>query len=119
MRYCKLRAEEGNKIVPIIKEKFESATGVKKPYYQGEKKQAYAICTYCENPVVIVGFYSKHGKYTPHQRHTKAVLQNMPKYSQSAYDLCIYAKPQKYKKEDRKPLSADRQAKVRIIYPRK
>jgi len=104
MRYCKLRKEDGGQIVSVVKEKFEAITKMKPPYYQpakgSQKAQAYAVCVDCDNPVVLVGFYSKRDENTrsntPHPRHTQRQLEGLPAYNQTAYDLCRYSKKREY-----------------------
>ena len=113
MRYCKLLKEDNSKIVPVIRENFELATNLSKKYYQGNNgnKKPYALCPACDNPVVIVGFYSKNDehtkKQTQHARHTKKSLVGFPLYNQQEYDLCPYANPKSYSKGDYKTTEKD------------
>ena len=117
MKYVKLREEDGATIVPVIKDKFEEATQLKYPYYQKVKgsDRPYAICVGCDNPVVIVGFYSKNDKrihMIAHPRHTQKSLSGLPPYNRENYDTCPYAKPQKYDISSRKNNNQDALAKA-------
>lgn len=102
MRYFSIKEEHGGGVYHISKEKFERVTGNTKPYYMkiDGKRKYYAICPKCGNPITLVGFYNKNDTYVkqiqPHGRHLGKSVPELANYDQTAYDLCPYAKPQKY-----------------------
>ena len=73
----------------------------------------YAMCTACENPVVLVGLYKKTDPYKKeaHGRHRSKSLNGFPCYNQQAYDLCpLASKNRAFERDGRKPPKFDKLA---------
>lgn len=105
--------------VPISRDRFESATRRKYPWYRrlaepirpnavvcdgasGTDKKAgqYAVCTNCNNPVQIVGLYSN--SIRPYGRHLSHMLPDIADYDQVERDQCFYYKPLGLRDSDRR-----------------
>ena len=105
--------------IDIDRKTYLEHTGKNKPFVQkGSDNQdyAYAICPYCKNPVVLVGFFNEvinapRGIYGMHARHD---VPGLRKHDELAYQNCIYKRLHgRYVLEANRNSANENQKKVR------
>lgn len=81
-----------SKIYGVSKKDFAEATKEKYPYLQVSKngKEAFGICPLCENPVKLLGVYTKLEKQNNHARHYKHNVRDLADFSEYTYLHCPY-----------------------------
>lgn len=96
----------------VNREEFERSTNGRYPYVQNERQ--YAICPSCDNPVQIIGLYTKRSDFTPYAAHAGKTISGFPVWNEEAYLYCPRAsKGTRVSKEDRKDKVTERE---RVIY---
>ncbi|MDO5399174.1 MAG: hypothetical protein Q4G33_14750 [bacterium] len=86
MRNFKLRTGLG-KIYEIEKTTFEQLTNKSAPYYR-DGFGHYAVCPRCDNPIQILGLYTKPKLYG---RHYTRSVKGLANYYQTNYEYCPLA----------------------------
>lgn len=90
-----VKLHKGNsQIFPVSPKEYLSATKETYPYVQVDRngKSAFAICPLCENPVKLLGLYSKLEKQNPHARHYKSDVPDLADFYEFSYKKCPYHK---------------------------
>lgn len=74
----------------VSHENFKQITKENAPYCQNgpNGKEAYAICPLCDNPVKLLGIYTKLEKKVPHARHIKRDVEGVAEYNEYMYLKC-------------------------------
>ena len=78
----------------ISKVEYKKRTQEKIPYVQWNngKKNGYAICPYCENPIVIVGLYRDiEGNQNIYGKHVPRDVDGIADYDRYSYENCKYS----------------------------
>lgn len=105
MRYCCIKNDQNQqKIIPIIKEVFETETKREPPFYQikNERNLVFALCPACGNPIQIIGFYKDNEKpfmdnpKKPFGRHYCKDIEKIGKHNQTTYEMCPYRRKKHY-----------------------
>lgn len=83
-----------SKVYGISRSEFLEATKESEPYmqYVKGKKEAFALCPLCENPVKLLGVYARLEKQSPHARHFKNDIPGLANYDEYKYLQCPYHK---------------------------
>lgn len=78
----------------ISRENFEKLTKNKEPYCQNGKdgtKRYFGICPACDNPIVLVGLYTKDESFRPYGKHSSKGVKKSAPHNEQAYQFCPYA----------------------------
>ena len=81
-----------SKVYGISRSEFLEATKESEPYmhYIKGRKEAFAICPLCENPVKLLGVYARLEKQRPHARHLKKNVPGLADFDEYKYLQCPY-----------------------------
>ena len=73
MKRCKYQQGKGTRVYAIDKKSYEENATPKYDYEEitASGKQAYAVCPYCDNPIVLYGIVSELADRNPYGAHVR------------------------------------------------
>lgn len=78
------------KVYDVSLTSFKEITQENFPYLRRNKgkKEAYALCPLCENPVKLLGIYARLEKQRPHARHATSDIDGLADFDEITYLRC-------------------------------
>lgn len=101
----------------IEREAFEEKTRNAPPYVQSgkdRKVRQFALCPACNNPIQLIGLYSKNLHTAPYGKHYNRDVKGIAKHNEQSYWFCPYASHNYSAKsiDDRKPTFTSFEAEI-------
>jgi len=125
MLSCIINTASGEeKTLPINKDIIEQKTLKRYPCYQtpSNDKHVFGKCTFCGNPVQIIGFYRQKDLLTmdykkkPFARHYRKDVKGIAIHNQDTYEQCPYKRPWQYNKADKRIYNTDVSKQIKSFF---
>lgn len=103
MKRCKYQQGKGTRVYAIDKKSYEENATPKYAYEEitASGKRAYAVCPYCDNPIVLYGIVSELADRNPYGAHVRKSVKKFS-YNERTFSYCpAYTGRQTPRKADR------------------